>query len=311
MERRGSSRSRVGAAFCRRALPLFALVVLGACETPEPALVRGDRLWADSNYADALAEYRLALQQSGGSDDALLRVAHAYARTGDLDRAREHYDRLLSRAPEYRDQAVHDYLSLARRSKARGDRFGTAEGVEAALELRSELPVEEFARDLARYYADMGDWQRAISFYERALRRASGVEATTLLYDLGVAHEARGDCRAAMGYFDAYRARVRRGDTVSDARWRTGNCAFQLARTSREAGDPMEALRLYARVLELRVPENVQDVAWFERGEILFALGRFDEALDSYRKVMELNPGRRGLLVERAQERIDQIRFGS
>jgi hypothetical protein len=63
-------------------------------------------------------------------------------------------------------------------------------------------------------------------------------------------------------------------------------------------------------VLELGVPENVQDQAWFERGELLRELNRPQEALEAYHRVLELNPLRTGQLVERTQRRIDEIRFG-
>ncbi len=71
-----------------------------------------------------------------------------------------------------------------------------------------------------------------------------------------------------------------------------------------------EALAHYGRMIDLGEPENLLDRAWFERGEILYNAGRFDEALEAYRTVLERNPSRTGQLVERAQRRIDEIRFG-
>ena len=72
-----------------------------------------------------------------------------------------------------------------------------------------------------------------------------------------------------------------------------------------------EALALFDRVIALGVPENLLDQAYFERGETLYGIGRFDQALESYRQVLERNPTRAGQLVERAQRRIDDIRFGN
>ena len=104
-----------------------------ACGDPESAMARGDRLWADSSYTEALAEYRLGYQRDGDSDDLLVRVAHGYAVTGELTRARQYYDELLERSPQYTDQAVFDYLTLARRAQARSDRFGMAGAVGQSL----------------------------------------------------------------------------------------------------------------------------------------------------------------------------------
>ncbi len=288
----------------------LVLAVPASCTDPEPAIVRGDRLWADSSYTEALAEYRLALEQSGDDEDVLLRVAHAYARTGQLERAREAYGRLLVRAPEHTDQAIHDFLALAERSQTRGDRFGVAGGVEAALSLRSELDVGALAPMLARYHVEMGDVGRALEFYQRALVAMPSDSTPGLLYEIALIHEGQGNCRAAIGYFMAYRQRMPRGRRSQEARWHTGNCGYELARQAHRAGNLTEALDHLALVTELGQPENIQDQAWFDRGEILFALGLFDEALDAYRQVLELNKTRGGgLIVERAQRRIDDIRF--
>ncbi|HEX7118248.1 MAG TPA: tetratricopeptide repeat protein [Longimicrobiales bacterium] len=303
-------RGRRRPAWLRRALLAAPLAWLAACSDPEPALVRGDRLWADSNYTNALAEYRLALRQSGDDEDVLLRVAHAYAQTDQLERARESYERLLRRAPEYTDQAIHDFLALAERARERGDRFGVAGGVEAALALRRELDVHALAPMLARYHVEMGNTARALEFYQRALAASPPDSTPALLFEIALAHEDQGNCGAAVGYFMAYRQRVTRGRRAEEATWHAGNCAYELARQSHRAGNLIDALEQLALVTELGQPENIQDQAWFDRGEILYALGRFDEALDAYERVLELNRTRGGgQIVERAQRRIDDIRF--
>lgn len=287
------------------------VLVLASCRGGEDAIARGDRLWADSAYAAALAEYRLALRQDPGDGSALLRVAHGYAVVGQLENAREAYTELLARDPRHTDQAVFDYVRLARRALQRGDRYGMAVAVEAALALRPQIGLADLAAPLARYYAETGQPARALSLYERALAVATPDSAPELLYEIGRIEQALGQCRSAIGSFTAYRQRRPNGARVGEARWHTGSCALTLARQAHQEGKPLEALEHLDLVLELGVPENVQDQAWFERGEILFALGRFEEALAAYRRVLDLNPSRTGQLVERAQRRIDQIRFGT
>jgi tetratricopeptide (TPR) repeat protein len=83
-----------------RLAPLLLLAAgLTGCRDAESALVRGDRLWADSSYSAALAEYRLSQSLRTDSDEVLARVAHAYAVTGQFERAREAYDDLLRMRP--------------------------------------------------------------------------------------------------------------------------------------------------------------------------------------------------------------------
>ena len=305
------SRRRAPAAGLRAQWIALCAAALAACGGGEDAAARGDRLWADSAYAAALAEYRLAMRQDPGNEAILLRVAHAHAVGGELERARETYGLLLQRDADHTDQAVFDYMRLARRALERRDRYGMATAVEAALALRPQLALGELAVPLARYYAENGEPARALPLYERALAEASPDSAAGLLYEIGRIEEALGHCAEAISYFNAYRQRRPTGERVGEARWHTGSCALELARQAHLAGRLPEALEHLDVVLELGVPENVQDQAWFERGEILFAIGRFEEALAAYRRVLDLNPARTGQLVERAQQRIDQIRFGS
>ncbi|HSJ32635.1 MAG TPA: tetratricopeptide repeat protein [Longimicrobiales bacterium] len=305
--RRGATVARP---FATGLVALIAAVLVAGCNEPEPATARGDRLFADSNYAGALAEYRLAFELRKGTDE-LARVAHTYALTGQFERARESYDLLLERAPEYTDQAVFDYLTLARRAQARSDRFGMAGAVEAALQLRAGLPVGDMAAPLARYYARAGDSDRARDFYERALGFATGDSVPDLLFDFARFQESQGNCAEAVELFGAFRARRPRGEESDQARWNIGNCSFTLAQQARENGEPEKALEHLQVTLDLGVPQNLMDQAWFERGEALLELGRRDEALQAYIKVLENARTTGGSLTERARQRIDQLRFGT
>ena len=289
---------------------LVLCVILTACGDTEGSLPRGDALWADSAFESALAEYRLAIRD-GATDEALGRIAHAYAITGNFDRARQHYDQLLQQSPEYTDQAIFDYITLARRAHVRNDRYGMANAVDAAIALRPGLPLNDLSTVLARYYAQTGDADRALDFYERALASASDDSVPSLLFELASVQQSRGNCAEAIGVYNAYRTRAPGGPQAEEARWNTGNCAFVLAREAQQEGRTEDALRHLGTVIDLGVPQNLLDQAWFERGEALLAQNRADEALEAFYRVLELNPARRTQLTERAQSRIDQLRFGA
>lgn len=289
------------------AIPL--LILLAGCGDAESAVARGDRLWADSNYTAALAEYRLGHDRSRNDDAVLARVAHAYAVTGQFERARESYDDLLARAPGYEDQAIFDYLALAERARSRADRYGMAGAVESALALRPGLAVGDMAAPLAGYYARAGDADRAQVFYERALAYAPPDSMPTLLYEFAQFQESQGNCADAVALFTAFRAREQTGTRADQARWNIGNCSFTLAREARQEGEADTALRHIDTVIDLGVPQNLVDQAWFERGEVLLDLGRDAEALDAFVRVLEtLRPGS-SQLAARARQRIDEIRF--
>lgn len=293
-----------------RALALPALVAAAACGPDSTSLVRGDALWADSSYDRAIAEYRLALRETDNDEEALARLAHAYAVTGQFDQARRYYDELLKQAPEYTDQAVYDYMLLAARSRARRDRFGMANAVDAAAALRPGLPLGETSAALARYYAQTGDANRAVDFFERALAEAPPDSIPALLFELGSVQESRGNCTQAIAAFNAYRTRAPRGARADEARWHVGNCSYELGRAAQAENRDADALRAFDTVIRLGVPQNLVDQAWFERGELLLEQGRRDEALEAYYRVLERNPGRSNQLTQRAQRRIDELRFG-
>lgn len=303
-------RGRTGRRGAAVLLLCCASLVLSACTDAESALARGDRLWADSAWTEALAEYRLAYD-GNRSDQALARVAHAYAATGQFERAREHYDLLVARAPEYTDQAVFDYLRLAHRAEERSDRYGMAAAMEAALALRPGLPVTGMAAPLARFYSRSGDVERAVVFYERALAEATPDSVPVLLFDYGQLMEQHGRCAEAMELFNAFRAREPRGERADQARWNVGNCAFQLGRQARQDGNGETALSYLQVVIDLGVPPNLVEQAWFERGETLAAMGRGEEALDAFVRVLESVRSTTSPLAERARQRINELRFGS
>ncbi len=296
-------------------LLLLTVLAPAGCQDNEPAIARGDRLWADAAYTAASAEYRLAVAQRG-DEEALLRLAHSYAVDGKLTEAREAYDRLLAISPGYADQAAYDFLRLLDLSLRRGDVLGVAGAVEASLSLRPELQLPGAVQPVARLHRERGDLERAVDYYRRALTSLPPDSTPAVLYEIGLLYEEMDACERGIDYFQAALAQARAaGESrwrtlMAESRWQTGSCSFRLAQAARAEGRAGEALRYYERVTGLGVPENLLDQAWFERGEILFSMGRHDDALASYRTVLERNPARTGQLVERARRRIDEIRFG-
>lgn len=293
---------------------LAVALVLGACQDNETAIARGDRLWADSSYDAALAEYRLAAAQHGDAD-ALARLAHAYAREGQLDQARQAYDDVVADRPSLGDQAAYDFLAIAHRALRRRDDFGATSAVDAALSVRPALEVPSAVLTVARAYRDREDPERALAYYVRALTTLPPDSVPPVLYEMGLLEEGQDRCDVALDYYRAFRlqadGRRRWRALVGEARWHTGSCSFTLAGEERKRGEIDRALEHLDTMIGLGEPENLLDQAWFDRGEMLYATGRFPEALEAYRMVLERNPERTGQLVERAQARIDRIRFGA
>lgn len=289
-----------------RCFAVLALLFCAACESGEDALLRGDRYWADSNYTAALAEYRLAARQDRNNAEVSARVAHAYLMTGQFERGRREYDELLKRVPAYTDQAVFDFIRLARLSMARGDRFGTARAAEAALALRPGLDLDEMATALARHYAAVGDVDRSLEFYNRAIgRRSAGGSA--LLYELASLIEQNGKCVDALPYFRAFTEQTTSRDSATEARWRMGTCGLERGRQAMAGGNAERAIELYDVTLEVGAPPHLLDQTWLERGEALLGLGRMEEARAAFERVLELSPAGRNQYSRRAEQRLQEM----
>lgn len=298
---------------------LLVLPVLAACsprDTEETAVRRGDEAFAVGNLEEALAEYRLAIRQGADDPWVTARVAHVYARMGRVDDAGAYYVDAAARDTSLTDQAVSDLMRLATDARSTNDRFAMATAVEIALSLRPGLGVGEMALPLARHYFRNGAYGRALPFYQKALVEASD-SAPEIVFEVGVAYDEIGDCEQALVFFERFRAMVRPWER-GEVDWYIGTCAFNLARELRgrsESADPMEAdeemaraLELVSRTVDVGEPRNIQAQAWFEKGEILAEMGECEAAMEAYAQVRYADQA--GGLIDRAQDRFDEIRFG-
>jgi tetratricopeptide (TPR) repeat protein len=280
-------------------------------------VARGDAFFAADSLDQALAEYQLAARQGGDDDpDVLARVAHTYTELGRVDQAALHYRRAAELDASWADQGAVDLMHLAREAEGRGDRFLMATAVSRALELTPGLGLGEMALPLARHFFRNGEYGRALPLYQKALVRND--TTPDVLFEVGQAYQEIGDCAQGLFFFERFRdaaPRARRGD----AAWYIGTCSFELGRELRERAerapeaDPVlleEALAHVDRTLEMGEPRNILGLTWFERGEILAALGDCQGALDSFSQVRRVETSPNSAVTGRALERIDLLRFG-
>lgn len=298
----------------RYAPPLaFFVAVLSACaplREEGSSLSRGDQAFAHGDLEEALAEYRLAERQGASDPDTYARIAHTYVALRRIDQAREYYRLAVSRAPELADQAAADFVHLAIQERASRDEFGMASAVETALEFRPGISLEEMALPLARHYSNVGEFGRALPFFQKSLSAVDPDSMPEILFEAAIAYDEVGDCESAAVYYEDYRSRLPRWRR-SEVDWRLGNCSFRLARTRRVEGDDEEALRYLEMLLRIGEPQSLQAMGYFEKGEILGLRGECEAALDAFLRVGVTDLSGNSPLVARAEERIDQIRFGS
>jgi tetratricopeptide (TPR) repeat protein len=296
-----------------------ALLAAAGCtsrDTESTAVQRGDQAFALENFEEALAEYRLAIRQGADDPTVAARVAHTYMRMNRVDDAGAYYVDAAARDPELTDQAVADLMGLARYAQERDDRFAMATAVETALELRPGIGVGDMALPLARHYFENGQYGRALPFYQRAMAEAVDQSEPDVVFEVGVAYDEIGDCRNALVHFERFREMVRPWER-GEVDWYIGTCSFNLAREIRDRIDAPgtdlearleEALQLVDRTVAVGEPRNIQAQAWFEKGEIMAEMGDCEGAMEAYAQVRYADQA--GSLIDRAQDRFDEIRFG-
>ena len=298
----------------------FVICVGAGCvhqDTEMGAVQRGDEAFAQANYEEALAEYRLAIRQGADNPYVTARVAHTYARMGRVDDAGAYYTDAAARDPDLIDQAVSDLMRLAMIAGDENDYYAMATAVERALQLRPGVGVGGMSLSLARHYYRSGEYGRALPFYQMALTDAIEDSQPEVVFEVGVAHDEIGDCENALLFFERFVTMVRPWER-SEAEWHIGTCAHTLATglldkaiaedSQQRKADLERALELVNRVVEVGQPQTIQAQALFEKGEILDGLGRCQEAMGASSQVRFVDQA--GTLLELAQDRFDEIRFG-
>ena len=325
-------------------------ILAGGCDTDDGAeapRMRGDRAFARGDYEDALAEYRLSMREDPGID-ATLRTAHTYAMLGRVDEARVLYDEAVRVDSTHAEQAVSDFVSLAKEAFAAGDHYGGASAMETAAHFRPGIVVEDLVLPMARHYSNSGQHTRAQPLYLRVL--GSQRRDPDIVFEAALAHQEIGDCERALEFFDEFIELARRRER--ETRWYVGSCAFQLAqeliaqeafqealaRAVAERADSVETelsseppvpetavseaasdavgedilgqvLGYLDLVLELEEPRTTLPGAYFEKADILARMGECDAAVAAYRMVPVVDVSGSGTLARQARQRVDQIRF--
>jgi tetratricopeptide (TPR) repeat protein len=273
------------------------------------SIFRGDQAFANGDLEEALAEYRLALLQGASEAENYARVAHTYIALKRIDEAREHYWLAVAEDSTLTDQALSDFVHLAREEERIGDRYGMASAVETALEFRQGISLEDLVLPLAQHYSDVGEYGRALPFYQKALSALDPDSLPRVLFETAVAYDEVGDCESAVIYYEEYRDRVPRGRRT-EVHWRLGHCSLELAQLRRSEGDDEEALRHLETLLEIGEPQNRLARGYFLKGEILGVRGECEAAIEAYEQVPVMDPSGNSAVVDSAEFRIDQILFG-
>lgn len=293
-------------------MSLLALGIQAGC-TPlseeGSSILRGDQAFAKGDLEEALAEYRLALRQGATDPETYARVAHTYVELKRIDEGRDNFRLAVAQDSSLADQALADFVRLARDEARIGDRYGMASAVETALEFRPGMSLEDLVLPLAQHYSDIGEYGRALPFYQKALSALDPDSVPSILFEAAVAYDEVGDCESAVIYYEEYRDRLPRWNR-SEVDWRLGECSFELAQARVAEGEDEEALRFLDNLLSIGEPRNRLARGYLLKGEILGYRGECEAAIEAFQSVPVMDPSGTSSVVDSAELRIDQIRFG-
>jgi len=304
---RTGPQARVGLVVATLAV-LLAVSGLAACGfggSEDGALRRGDQAFARGDLQEALAEYNLGLRQGNRSADLLVRAAHAYAQTGRIAEARDHYREAIELDPDIADLAAADLLRVAEQAANRQDGIAASTAVEAAMQLKPGVSLSGVSVQLARHHARNGQYGQALPFFEKAVQESG--QQPEIVFEMALAYEELGDCERALFFLEQVRERLPSG-RASEVDWHVGNCSSELAREAQLRGDDEEALQMYQNTISLGEPRSRVAPAWFEIGEILARRGECTAAVRAFEQAVREDQTT-GFLADRARDRIDDIRF--
>ncbi len=290
-------------------LPVLVALAVGCTDEAGDAIERGDRLFGEGRLDAAIAEYKFALRQDD-DERALLRLGATYGLRGDIETSRRYYAELVARDSSYRFQVAAGLSAAARRAFERGSGESAARALQPLMELGTGMIPRDLTLPLARHYWTDNAFEEALPLYLKVLADTADA-GPEVYYETARAFQELGACREAIAYYERYLSRAaRRATRRAEAEWSLGNCLYESAEEDWQNGRPAAAQERVRRLIRLGVPRTLQDRAQFLNGELSLALGEREEALRAYEEVLRLNPSRTGPLVERAEARIREIRFG-
>lgn len=293
------------------ALAVLLSVAAGACGSADGAVERGDRLAASDRLQEAAAEYQLAIRGEGRRSEVLARLAEVRVRQGELGESIDLYGELLEADSAYRSAASAGLLSLAEEARREGQTDRMLRALEPVLELGLDWVSDSLRLAAADGFWERGDPARALPLYLSVIGAPEEVESSGVLLRVARSYEDLGGCTEALPYFAEYLDRVRSpGARRTSAQWHYGSCLFEVAERHREAGASRDAVETLSRLLELDAPRPLMDDAHYARGEALMALGRDEDARQDFEAVLRMNPARSGPLVQQAERRLRELRYG-
>ncbi len=217
----------------------FVALLLGAC-SPNPAANEraGDRAYAESRFADALARYQAAVDKSP-SPDLWAKVGAAALRLGDYTGSAEAYRSLAASDPDRTSEAASGLERAARAAQDAGEFDALRQVLLALRVVAPERTAGRFALEVVRHTAITGSEQLALLPGAVASAPTTTV-ADSLLTAYADALREIDACGQAIRIYRTVSRRVSEEHTAALLQQGLATCAYDLGQASLEQ-QPWEA----------------------------------------------------------------------
>jgi eukaryotic-like serine/threonine-protein kinase len=257
----------------------------------EKYLISAIRSEATKNYPEAIKAYDALAKASPDNSDVQSALANLYQDSGDLVKARDYYQKLLSSNPK----DVSATLNLGRIDIKSGDPQSSFDPLNRAYSLAAQVDNQEQKatslhlmaiayRNLSKPQEVLRNEQDAITIW-RHIGQKRGLAFS--LNAMAAAQASLGNTKDAMSNFqEALQIRREIGDKRGLA-----DTLIDMGNFSDDRGDHDDALKMYKEALELERDignEGLQAICLNNIGSVYSEKGQYDDALTYFQQVLQL-----------------------
>ncbi len=259
--------------------------------TAEKYLISAIELQVVKNYPEAIKAYETLASVLPGSSDVESALASLYQDSGDLAKARDHYQKLLTSNPK----DVAATLDLGRIEIKSGNPQGSFDPLNRAFSLATQVDNQEQKatslhliavayRMLSKPQEVLNNEQQALKIW-REIGQKRGLAFS--LNEMAKAQASLGNNKDALPNFEEA-MQIRR--EIGDKRG-LGDTLIDMGNFSDYRGDHDQALKMYKEALDLErdlANEGMQAICLNNIGTVYSEKGQYEDSLTYYQQALQL-----------------------
>uniref|UniRef100_A0A7C4XFN3 Tetratricopeptide repeat protein n=1 Tax=candidate division WOR-3 bacterium TaxID=2052148 RepID=A0A7C4XFN3_UNCW3 len=282
-------------------IPLIILEI--ACSQKEEHIKNARRFIKELNYERALIEI-LNYRESNDTEIQYL-LGFCYLKKNEPNEAKVYFKNCLEIDTLFKDSIITLYNNLAKNAL----RISDLNKALALYQDLSDLVPDYKEADNLFLIGDLnfeqGNYPSAISAYKRAF----SVDSTSPVAKKSIKKFIKSlvECDSIERALKIARAEFKKSKVAENV-LQLGEIEYLMGLKFFNQAELDSARNMFTDVIAMGEPKSLLDDSYFYLGEIQYAKDSLDRAIESYKKVLRLNPYQKGELVKKAQERIKEIK---